>query len=101
MELKDLVLSTLEELEKRVQEEVEAQPSALQTSKEEPVSPQEPASSEEVRFLEHTKERLCLLFEGLHASEGDKQKQLQLTLKYLQYHLAQIEERLASLQKHR
>jgi hypothetical protein len=92
MELKDLILSTLEELDEKVKEEavIEEQKELehLQLLKEQ-------NKTEDRRFLEHTRERLLILFEGLQSDEVQKlESKLNITLEYLEYLLTQIDDRL-------
>ncbi len=97
MELKDLVLSTLKELD----EKIENERSMIQKSKDETSVKSKPSvkqaknSVDEVAFLKHAKERLIVLFEGLQSQEIHSYEQkLELTMQYLQLHLAHIEQRL-------
>jgi len=108
MELRDLVLSTLEELDDRIIKEeeirqkiVEITHGAESEQEEETVASvnEEKAvarKDDEIAFLKHTKERLEVLFEGLKSSEiKDPEAKLEMTLKYLQLLLAQVDERLS------
>ncbi len=100
MELRDLVLSTLEELDDRIAKEEELKEKIAETAEEERV--EEGAAlkriDDELAFLKHTKERLEILFEGLKSSEiKDPEAKLEITLKYLQLLLAQVDERLGEL----
>jgi hypothetical protein len=114
MELKELILSTLKELDEKIAEDgIRAE--ALLKEQEERVEaeilsrieaesahdeelPQESPcdkESDEVAFLEHMRERLLVLFEGLQAEETKNiEAKLDITLNFLEYHLAKIEERL-------
>ncbi len=120
MELKELILSTLEELDEKIAEDsakaeallkeeearVEAEIQAgIEAAKEkeeisgEVVETPEPEehhdNDDEVAFLEHSKERLLVLFEGLQAEETKNlEAKLDITLNFLEYYLAKIEERL-------
>ena len=110
MELRDLVLSTLEELDDRIEREDEIkekiaalededrrrQQAAAQKAQEAEQSALPVVrSDDEIAFLKHTKERLQTLFEGLKSSEiKDPEAKLELTLKYLQLLLAQVDERV-------
>ena len=105
MELRDLVLSTLEELDSRVKEE-ESLHKALQSEQnlsDRPESvdekaPETGSREEEIAFLKHTKERLEVLFNGLHSSEiKEPEAKLEITLKYLQLLLSQVDERLRQI----
>ncbi len=98
MELKDLVLSTLAELdEKVVSSDISLDAGLEQDSRIENkkgmkiVAP----SNDEVRFLSHMRERLLVLFEGLNELDDDMlESKLNLTLKYLEYSLAHIDNRI-------
>lgn len=116
MELKELILSTLEELDKKIaadgvkaEEELKAQEERVeqdilerieaeghQNELEKELEVQE--ESDEVAFLEHSKERLLVLFEGLQAEETKNlDAKLDITLNFLEYYLANIEERLEKI----
>ena len=111
MELRDLVLSTLEELDDRIAKEEEIKAKIIELEEEEKREVQNPVSGsdeencvivkrsdDELAFLRHTKERLETLFEGLKSSEiKDPEAKLELTLKYLQLLLAQVNERVAEI----
>ena len=111
MELKELILSTLAELdekivedgikaeellkeqEERVEEEILARIEA-ESSKEDTNIPMQD-NSDEVAFLEHSRERLLVLFEGLQAQETKNiEAKLDIALNFLEYYLATIEDRL-------
>ena len=111
MELKELILSTLAELdekiaedgvkaqellkeqEKRVEAEIQDRIEA-ESQKEETKQPLED-NSDEVAFLEHSRERMLVLFKGLQAEETKNiEAKLDITLNFLEYYLATIEDRL-------
>ena len=111
MELKELILATLAELdekivedgikaeellkeqEAKVEEEILSRIEA-ENAKEEEQAPSED-NSDEVAFLEHSRERLLVLFEGLQAEETKNiEAKLDITLNFLEYYLATIEDRL-------
>jgi len=115
MELKELILSTLEELDEKIaedgvraeallkeqEERVEAEILARIEEENQEARVEETESapttdeSDEVAFLEHARERLLVLFEGLQAEETTNiEAKLDITLNFLEYHLATIEERL-------
>ncbi len=104
MELRELVLSTLEELDTRLETETKRAEHAesagggtLDKGEEERTAQER---DDEVAFLKHTKERLEVLFRGLHSPEiKDGEAKLELTLKYLQLLLAQVDERLAQRER--
>jgi len=112
MELKELILSTLEELDEKIaedgvkaeellkeqEERVEAEileRIEAESQKEEEVKEPLVDNSDEVAFLEHTRERMLVLFEGLQAEETKNiEAKLDITLNFLEYYLATIEDRL-------
>jgi len=93
MELKELILSTLEELDAKIEED----------GYEEPVKKSETTASvdtKEREFLLHSKERLEVLFDGLKSDENQKvEAKLNLVINFLQFYLTQIDERLAKCPK--
>ena len=112
MELKELILSTLAELdekiaedgvkaqellkeqEERVEAEIQDRIEAESQKEEETKQPLE-ENSDEVAFLEHSRERMLVLFEGLQAEETKNiEAKLDITLNFLEYYLATIEDRL-------
>lgn len=113
MELKDMVLSTLAEIEKIQQDgrELEKKESfeIVKTFKKEDLEIKSKPIIEEKKpekdcndteFLESTKERLLVLFEGLQATKNDKiASRLELTLNFLEFLLASIDDRLENKEK--
>ncbi len=99
MELRDLVLSTLEELDAHLEKREQSLSVAPEQKRVEPAEAKEEAGrttgAEEILFLKQTKERLEVLFTGLQSSEiKELEQKLELTLKYLQLLLADVEQRL-------
>ena len=106
MELRDLVLSTLEELDEKIEKEhiiaenivadkslgnIEKKPKIEKKEQKKVSKPKD----DELAFLKHTKERLQVLFEGLKSEEiSHHEEKLDLTLKYLQLLFAQIDQRI-------
>ncbi len=91
MELKELILSTLEELDLKIEEDGYKEKAALQVSKIN-------TSSDEKEFLLHTKERLEVLFDGLNSDENQKvEAKLNLVINFLQFYLTQVDERLTKV----
>jgi len=80
MDLKDTILETLQEIEKdSIVEEINS--SKKECDRE---------------FLEHLKERLLILFEGLQSPNTQNlDVKLDVTLNFLEYVLAKIEEKLS------
>jgi len=114
MELKDVILSTLAEIEEDIEEtqssdqqetckaaenahecvEKKAQ-STLSTPTERPDS-----LSDEAYFLEHLRERILVLFEGFQSPHNKSvEAKVDLTLNFLEYLLATLDERLKELKQ--
>jgi len=103
MELKDVILSTLEELE-HSKEESPKQSSTLNPQKEEQVPKQETQSdalnSNEELFLNNMRERIHVLFEGFQSPNNSNiEAKVDLTLNFLEYLLGTIETRLNEIKK--
>jgi hypothetical protein len=106
MELKDMILSTLAELED-VQDDVEVkqkieEPKVIK--EEEPVEPKEEVFEEvktlddERHFCESMRERILVLFEGFQSPNNKSiEAKVDLTLNFLEYSLAVLDERLEKL----
>ena len=101
MELKDVVLSTLAEIQEPIIDDEKPQ----KPSKQKQYSPQkkqtqEVSQSDEVVFLESLRERLLVLFEGFGApNNANIEAKVDLTLNFLEYVLSSIDERLQRLKK--
>lgn len=105
MELEDAILSTLKEIEnkgkskllqvKKVKEDFEVKETkVLKVEKTEVLS-----NSEEI-FLDSTRERLLVLFEGFQAPNNTTiEAKIDLTLNYLEYVLASIDSRLQEIKR--
>ncbi len=80
MDLKNTILETLEEIDKeKIVEEIKNE------------------KEDEKEFLKHLKERLLILFEGLQSPNTQNLDiKLDVTLNFLEYILAKIEEKLSS-----
>lgn len=116
MELKDVILSTLAEIEEITQstetvkepaeaphtpKTVIASSEAVHDSKPEqsPVSPSA-FREEEIRMLEGIRERLLVLFEGFQSPNNAQiEAKVDLTLNFLEYLLATIDNRLDTIKK--
>ncbi len=93
MELKELVLSTLEELDVKIKEDVDKVSVKIQ-------APSTLLNSDEREFLLHSKERLEVLFDGLSSDENQKvEAKLKLVINFLQFYLSQVDERLSKCPK--
>ena len=114
MELKDVILSTLAEME----DEVPMVETASNTNdfnvqetknleihqepKEESIQAPEPVSSleSETLYLNSIRERLLVLFEGFQAPNNvNIEAKVDMTLNFLEYTLATIDSRLEKLEK--
>ncbi|MGD9717682.1 MAG: hypothetical protein AB7U24_00405 [Sulfurimonadaceae bacterium] len=120
MELKDVILSTLAEIEEdEKQPPIKSTPmpsqqrapfvkqeepkkefqEELQQIKEQLESSQNP-SDNEVIFLQSVRERLLVLFEGFQAPNNSNiEAKIDLTLNFLEYTLAVIDERMEKIHK--
>ena len=93
--LRDLVEHTLEEFDKRVasESELESADDLQLLSKE--IKVEELIENDDTLFLMKVKDRLVVLFEGLQDKNiVDLDSKLQMTLDFLEYLLADIEDRL-------
>lgn len=114
MELKDVILSTLAELDDIVPHEPSAQPLSSVSRIEEPVeeevsipssfinelesAAQKIGSDDEVRMLEGIRERLLVLFEGFQSPNNvNIEAKVDLTLNFFEYLLATIDSRLETI----
>lgn len=93
MELKDLILSTLEELDAKIEADSFEAPKPV-----EKVTTTE--ADAELQFLKESKERLEVLFEGLKSEETTKvEAKLNLVVNFLQFYLSKIDERIDKCSK--
>ena len=114
MELKDVILSTLAEMEDNTatQEQVqETMPRVTQneeffeapTKVEESIPSSEKNSSttqSELMYLNSIRERLLVLFEGFQAPNNSNiEAKVDMTLNFLEYTLATIDDRVHKLEK--
>jgi len=105
MELKDVILSTLAEME-TTQEEVvtpsvtpvqvqEPKITAIEQSVENEIQESNPLNSDEEKFLQSVRERLLVLFEGFQSPNNKEiEAKVDLTLNFLEYLLSTIDTRL-------
>jgi len=101
MELKDVILSTLAEMEEDLPEQTKV---TQKVEKKEKIAPKKGESIEisesELIYLNSIRERLLVLFEGFQAPNNiDIEAKVDLTLNFLEYVLATIDSRLDSLEK--
>ena len=116
MELKDVILSTLAEMEeeppKRAQtfdiketkeiviDDKEIPTLATQERKEDYKDLLTPTNDSELIYLSSIRERLLVLFEGFQAPNNTNiEAKMDLTLNFLEYVLATIDERVEKLEK--
>jgi len=110
MELKDVILSTLAEIEEDIeetqscdqQEQCDTADHKEECVEEKAQTPTErPDSlSDEAYFLEHLRERILVLFEGFQSPHNKSvEAKVDLTLNFLEYLLATLDERLETLKK--
>ena len=114
MELKDVILSTLAEMEdstatqEQVQEtrvsEVKTEEFFEAANKVEDVVPKQVKSKDttqsELMYLNSIRERLLVLFEGFQAPNNSNiEAKVDMTLNFLEYTLATIDDRVQNLEK--
>jgi len=108
MELKDMIISTLAELEESVENEETAESKKIEQADEQSSSLQgeqssspmdiDTITSSEKQFYENIRERILVLFEGFQSPNNKNiEAKVDLTLNFLEYLLATIDERLESL----
>ena len=95
MELKDIVLSTLAEIDEEVGKENEEESIQKRDFTKDDVALSEPNQLNEEQFLSNLRERILVLFEGFKAPNNKNiEAKVDLTLNFLEYLLATIDERL-------
>lgn len=104
MELKDIVLSTLAEIDNDVpqnENEVSKEVSLDKTKTDDNNSPETShLHTKEEQFLKNLRERILVLFEGFKSPNTQNiEAKLDLTLNFLEYLLASIDERLNEYKK--
>ncbi len=102
MELKDMIISTLAELEEV--EEIKTTEQNEQETVQRNVAAKsmeiDNISSSEKQFYENIRERILVLFEGFQSPNNKNiEAKIDLTLNFLEYLLATIDERLESLNR--
>ena len=104
MELKDVILSTLEELEHSKSESIDTV-SSTQAQLKEPdttqcVTTKVESAHNETLFLKNMKERIHVLFEGFQSpNNANIEAKVDLTLNFLEYLLSSIEARIKEIEK--
>jgi len=113
MELKDVILSTLAEMEEEIDEPQELQPAKKAQEKQttapkkedflienEQRSTEESSIESELIYLNSIRERLLVLFEGFQAPNNTNiEAKIDMTLNFLEYTLATIDARVEKLEK--
>ncbi|MDK9693419.1 MAG: hypothetical protein OEL19_04115 [Sulfurimonas sp.] len=106
MELKDVILSTLAELEENKSDfSSQANRNDLQPRRDEDIKVQLPSSQEstlssEMSFLTSMRERLLVLFEGFQAPNNTNiEAKVDMTLNFLEYVLVTIDARTEELER--
>jgi len=105
MELKDVILSTLAEMEESSSEAVtEAVETQEATPKQEKVVENKESESSnvesELMYLNSIRERLLVLFEGFQAPNNTNiEAKVDMTLNFLEYTLATIDSRVQKLER--
>jgi hypothetical protein len=108
MELKDVILSTLAEMEDNTPVDLENDVEELEVKeskyvKQESIVEQEDESSSpdsELIYLNSIRERLLVLFEGFQAPNNSNiEAKVDMTLNFLEYTLATIDARVQILEK--
>ena len=112
MELKDVILSTLAEMEEdtplekvdKIEETeeivVEKKSPIQETSVQEASTTNVNAAESELMYLNSIRERLLVLFEGFQApNNANIEAKVDMTLNFLEYTLATIDERVEKLER--
>ncbi len=96
MELKDMILSTIAELENTNEDVVVSKQEKKQDYR--PIHIDEEITTDEKVFLKNVQEKILVLFEGLQAPKNDNiDTRLDITLNFLEFLLASIEERMKQI----
>lgn len=106
MELKDVILSTLAEMEESIPSQVQTKKTVVKKESvpehtvEVQVKAETESSDSELIYLNSIRERLLVLFEGFQAPNNtDIEAKVDMTLNFLEYVLATIDSRVESLEK--
>jgi hypothetical protein len=111
MELKNIILSTLAELDEKIDEPKEPTQESFKLDESRQKSEKEDKEiqddiafieedlakkdDDEIKFLENLRERVLVLFEGFQSPNNQKiEAKIDLTLNFLEYLLATIDERI-------
>jgi len=103
MELKDVILSTLAEMEEDAPLEIsEIKPSikVVETTIQKKIEEESSVTDSELIYLNSIRERLLVLFEGFQAPNNSNiEAKIDMTLNFLEYTLATIDERVSKLER--
>ena len=98
MELKDIVLSTLAEIDKDIPDDDNSEDTSDIDNDNSPATSH--LHTKEEQFLKNLRERILVLFEGFKSPNTQNiEAKLDLTLNFLEYLLAGIDERLNEYKK--
>ncbi len=98
MELKEVVLSTLAELSENGEEEVPSQNSESNEHVLEKTVCDKTHDESKRQFYSHLRERILVLFEGFQSPNNKNiEAKIELTLNFLEYLLASIDEELEKM----
>ncbi len=110
MELKDVILSTLAEMEdtppaesapsSKIKEKKELKTATKEEPKTQKIEAETSSMESELLYLNSIKERLLVLFEGFQAPNNSNiEAKVDMTLNFLEYTLATISQRVEILEK--
>ncbi len=104
MELKDVILSTLEEMENVNETSVPQEPKKndfkLSNEESDIMEIKKETIDDEEKFLKSVKERMLVLFEGFQSPNNKQiEAKVDLTLNFLEYLLATIDSRLKNIKE--
>ncbi len=101
MELKDVILSTLAEMDNSNENDVnDIVKDSIEKNDEVNVQKSSMISDDEERYLENIRERLLVLFEGFQSPNNSQiEAKVDLTLNFLEYLLSTIETRLEKIKQ--
>ncbi len=103
MELKDVILSTLAEMEEEAPletPEVKSSATVVETTLHQEVEEKSSVTDSELIYLNSIRERLLVLFEGFQAPNNSNiEVKVDMTLNFLEYTLATIDERVEKIER--
>ncbi len=94
-ELRDMVLETLSQIDSKQESDIASYQKTMQELQANDRDALSASLIDEREFLSAQREKLLLLFKGLLSPDvKDLEKKLELTLRYLQFQLSEIDKRL-------